>query len=740
MLGGERFAGRAVWRRRTHRAATVPGRAGGVRTTAQEVSERSQAELKHRELEQRFQRAFESAPFGMSLVSAQPESFGRFIQVNQAYCEMIGYPQEELLTMEVWSFPHPDDAVRYAEVMDGLIAGRAAALDFEVRGLRKDGSVIWVRQRRSLVRDDAGRPLYFFSHSEDVSQRRAEQAALAEATQRLHQSFENAPIGMALLSVDPADPCRYLEVNRAACRLTGYSREQMLQLRPQELMHPDDVADDARALQRLLAGDVESYEAEKRVIRPDGEVMWCLSQRSLVRDAEGKPLYCIAQVVDITARKRAEERLRYLVEHDSLTDLLNRRGFERALKRHFAAVRRDRRRSAVLLIDLDRFKYVNDTLGHAAGDELLRKVSAALVRRCRSGDILARLGGDEFAVILPEADATRARRVADDLCRVIREGAWLVRDDQIHVTASIGILELDATTRPSVQEAISAVDIAMYEAKEAGRDRAQLAAATAASQAAMQAQLAWSERLRNALRENAFVLYQQPILNLADGTIDRCELLLRLRDGDGTMIEPEVFLPVAEHFGLLLELDKWVVREAIRFAAAEQQAGRSVQIEVNLSGPSLTDASVLATIEDELRRTGVDPGGLIFEVTETVAIGNITEACRFAERLSRLGCAFALDDFGAGFSSFYYLKHLPFDYLKIDGEFIRNLTRDGADQHIVKAIVQMAVGLGKRTIAEFVEDAATLDLLREYGVDFAQGYHVGKPRPLAEHTSPTRGA
>jgi EAL domain-containing protein (putative c-di-GMP-specific phosphodiesterase class I) len=239
--------------------------------------------------------------------------------------------------------------------------------------------------------------------------------------------------------------------------------------------------------------------------------------------------------------------------------------------------------------------------------------------------------------------------------------------------------------------------------------------------------------LRIALRDNAFVLYQQPIMNLANRTIGRCEVLLRLRDGDGTMIAPAAFLPAAERFGLMHQIDQWVVWEATRFFAAEQHAGRTVHFAVNLSGSSLSDVGMLAFIEDAIRCTGVDPRALVFEVTESVAIGNIADACRFAKRLSSIGCAFALDDFGAGFSSLYYLKHLPFDYLKIDGEFILKLIGNAADQHIVKAIVQMAVGLGKETIAEFVGDAATVDLLRQYGVNFAQGYHIGRPRPLAEH-------
>ncbi|MGD0473152.1 MAG: EAL domain-containing protein [Candidatus Velthaea sp.] len=685
-------------------------------------------------LDNRFARAFESAPFAMSLVSARTESLGRYLQANQAYCEIVGYSQEELRAMTVWSVVHPDDAERYVEVVHDLIAGRATAVDWELRVLSRDGAVVWMRQRRSLVCDDAGNPLYLFSYSEDVTQRKAEQAAFTEATQRLHHCFENAPIAMVMLSIDPADSGRYLEVNRAACELTGYSREQMLELRNHDIIHPDD-RDDARAMQRLTDGDVDSYEAEMRIIRADGQIAWCLTKRSIVRHLDGKPFYCIAQVVDLTARKRAEERLQHLADHDLLTGLLNRRGFERALKGHLAELQRYRRRSALLLIDLDYFKYVNDTLGHAAGDELLRTISTALAQRCRSSDILARLGGDEFALILPEADATTAQDVADDLCLIIREKACVQDAPRMHVTASIGILPLDATTGMTAQEALVAVDIAMYEAKDAGRDRVRLATTTTESQASMQTQLACAERLRNALRDDAFVLYQQPIMNLAHGAIDRCEVLLRLRDGDGTVITPDAFLPVAERFGLMQQIDRWVIREAIRFVAVEHRADRNVQVSINLSGSSLTDLGVLACIEDELRRTGVDPRALVFEATETVAIRNIAQACRFAQRLADIGCAFALDDFGAGFSSFHYLKHLSFDYLKIDGEFICNLRQNPVDQQIVKAIVQMAVGLGKQTIAEFVGDAATVDLLRQYGVNFAQGYHIGKPRPLLEtHT------
>lgn len=690
------------------------------------------------QLEHCYQRAFESAPFGMSLISARPESLGRYIFTNQAYSSLTGYAREELTSMDIRSIIHPDDAEQYAAAESELADG-AAYVELECRICRRDGVVTWIRQRRSLIRDDEDRPLYFLSHSEDVSQRLADQAALAHTTERLQQSFENAPIGMALLSIDPADPGRYLQVNRALVQMTGYRRDQLLTLRSCDITHPDDLENDAQALQRLIERELESYEVEKRLIRADGQVVWCSIQRSLVHDSNGWPLYCVSQAVNVTERKRVEQQLLHLADHDGLTHLLNRRGFARTLRRHLAKTRRDGRRSAVLLIGLDRFKYVNDTLGYAVGDKVLRAVAAALVQLCPASDTLARLGGDEFAVILPELDATGATHFSNDLLGVIREAAGAESVLQVHASASVGIILLDGSTRMTTQEVLGAADIAMYQAKEAGRDRVQLAESTTASRGIMQAELAQGQRIREALRNNGFVLYQQPIMNLATGLMDSYELLLRLLDENGNVIAPGDFLGVAERFGLMPAIDRWVVREAIRFVAEEQRAGRSIRVEVNLSGPSMTDAGILECIEHELCATAIDPTSLIFEVTETVAISSMAEASLFALRVSKLGCAFALDDFGAGFSSFYYLKHLPFDYLKIDGEFVKNLTQNASDQHIVKAIVQIAAGLGKKTIAEFVGDDATVALLAEYGVNYAQGYRIGKPRPLAElYAAPVR--
>jgi EAL domain-containing protein (putative c-di-GMP-specific phosphodiesterase class I) len=277
----------------------------------------------------------------------------------------------------------------------------------------------------------------------------------------------------------------------------------------------------------------------------------------------------------------------------------------------------------------------------------------------------------------------------------------------------------------------------MYEAKEAGRDRCVLLDAAEGPQTEMRARLTWSERIRTALEEDGFELYQQPILDIRKGEVTHHELLVRLPGDGGELIPPGTFLYIAEQFGLIQSIDRWVVGQAMRLLKRLHADDNPVTLSVNLSGASITDASLLELVEDEIRTTGIDPHALIFEVTETAAIVNIEKARRFAERLGELGCAFARDDFGAGFGSFYYLKHLPFDYLKIDGDFIRQLPASKPDQLTVKAIVQIAHGLGKRTVAEFVGDEATLGLLGRFGVDFAQGYHTGRPLAVAETWPPT---
>jgi diguanylate cyclase (GGDEF)-like protein len=427
-------------------------------------------------------------------------------------------------------------------------------------------------------------------------------------------------------------------------------------------------------------------------------------------------------------RRRSEERLQYMADHDPLTGLLNRRRLEEELERHAAEVRRYGSTGALLLLDLDRFKHVNDVLGHKAGDELLVSVASLLRERLRSSDVVARLGGDEFALLLPRGGADEASKLADDLLTAVRERAVVVSAGQRRgITASIGIALFDDPAEATGDDVLLKADLAMYDAKEAGRDGAALATEEG-SERRTSWKLTWGKRIRRALIEDRFVLFAQPIKGVREDGIDRYELLLRLADDSGELIRPGDFLHIAERLDLVQEIDRWVVMQALELLG--QQPG--IALEVNLSARSVGDRVLLELIERGLTQHGVEPSRLVFEVTETAAVANFHRANRFARRLARLGCRFALDDFGSGFGSFYYLKHLPFDFLKIDGEFVRGCLVSRTDQLVIEAVVGIARGLGKQTIAEFVERAQIASFLERNGVDYLQGYWLGRPQPVAE--------
>jgi diguanylate cyclase (GGDEF)-like protein/PAS domain S-box-containing protein len=570
----------------------------------------------------------------------------------------------------------------------------------------------------------------------DVRGRRDELGAsevrpTADADAYLRNAFEDAPIGIALIGIEPGSEGRFLQVNRALCELTGYSQGELRQTDIYALLHPSDLATDVAAMARLKQGDVDGFQLEQRLLHAERHAIWVTLNASLVRDAAGNPLYCIRQLQDIEERKRYEGELGYLVEHDPLTGLLNRRGFVRELAHQMAYARRYGSGGAVLFLDIDDFKYVNDTLGHSKGDEVISDLARVVLERLRVTDIFARLGGDEFAVLLPDAVVGEAEMVSASLLEAVREGCGVSLGEGRQITMSAGITSFKDPSKDLLPDDILVdADVAMYSAKEGGKDR--VAVASAATKERMRSRVTWADRVRRAVHEGLFELYCQPIVDLASDRVSQWELLLRLPSDDGELILPAQFLYTAERSGLILDIDRWVLSQAMRLIAEQRDAGREIRLEVNVSGRSVGDTDLLSLIEQELDAKAIDPANLVLEVTETAAIANMDRARGFATRLRALGCRFALDDFGAGFGSFYYLKHIPFDYVKIDGEFIHDLPHSSTDQLILDSIVQMSRGLGKHTIAEFVSDGATLELLKTHGVDYAQGYHLGKPQPVAD--------
>jgi diguanylate cyclase (GGDEF)-like protein len=451
----------------------------------------------------------------------------------------------------------------------------------------------------------------------------------------------------------------------------------------------------------------------------------------MITASDGEARSFLLQVQDVTHRRRYEENLHYLATHDPLTGLHNRSSFAGQLDNHADVVRRYGSEGALLLLDLDHFKYVNDTLGHQAGDHVIARVAKVLAGRLRDSDVLARLGGDEFAVLLPKADAPSAQLVADDLLSSLRaERIAVPGTGDRTITASIGVAMFERTDGLTGEDVLVSADLAMYDAKEAGRNQIVLHIAGEHAQARMKGRVTWAQRIREAIDENRFALVAQPIIDLETGIATQFEVLLRMLDSHGDMIPPSAFLSTAERLGMIQEIDAIVVRNAIRAVAEAGEAIGDTRVEINLSGGSMGDPEILRVIERELRETGLDPGRVIFEITETAAIANIAKAREFSDELAKLGCRFALDDFGAGFGSFYYLKHVHFDILKIDGEFVREACATRTDRLVIQAVVAIAGGLGKQTVAEHVGDDATVTLLRALGVDYGQGYFLGEPQPL----------
>jgi diguanylate cyclase (GGDEF)-like protein len=409
--------------------------------------------------------------------------------------------------------------------------------------------------------------------------------------------------------------------------------------------------------------------------------------------------------------------LEHLAENDLLTGVFNRSRLLAELDRQISYAARYSRAGALLTLDIDNFKLANDTFGRAAGDVMLKAVSEILRGRARATDVVARLSGDEFAVILPEASEDEALVVASDIRSVLCE-----RQLGPPILVSIGIAVLTGDEEVGADDVLTRSQIALYQAKEEGGDRALVYSGQVTGA------LTWVQRIRTALSDDRFVLYGQPIADLRTGRITHHELLVRMLSEDGDIIPPAAFLPMAERFGVIGEIDRWVTRAGLRLAID----GEGVAI--NLSGYSIGDPSIVAEIRSAIA-DGVDPGKVIFDVTEASAMTKLEATRQFAGLLYGLGCSLALDDFGTGFSSFTFLKHIPARYLKIDMGFIRELASSRLDHQVVKSIVGIARCLDKRTIAEGVQDADTLGVLKAIGADYAQGFHFGAPKRLSPPTA-----
>jgi len=519
--------------------------------------------------------------------------------------------------------------------------------------------------------------------------------------------------------------------NQAANRLFGWAEHEVLGQNISVLIQRDIQAEPSSYLTRLLNNELDGLVGEEGEINGQrkGGVMFPMTIKISGMWLEGQRLYT-ALVADNSERKAMFEHLRAKTEHDDLTGIHNRSYFLAELERVVERARRTHHVSILLYIDLDNFKYVNDTLGHLAGDRLLIEVSQLLRKRTRRSDLIARLGGDEFSMLLYDTRAEEALAIAESFRKALAAYRFRQASEQVDVGCSIGAAMINAETR-SAEEVMSRADFACHLAKRAGRNRVHIFdVKDEANVTALSLDMGWSRRIKDAIEQNRFVLAGQPIVDTRNRQTSAHEILLRLRGEQGALIMPNGFLPAAERFGLSADIDRWVIVNAIRMLVEQRRESPDLRYSINLSGQTLSEPAVCDLVIHELRRTNLDPSALTFEVTETVAIANMALAETFLAKLQVIGCSTALDDFGAGMSSFAYLRELPVDYVKIDGRFVRNLAVNATDQAMVRAMNDIAHALGKKTIAEFVEDEDCFQLLREYGVDYAQGFHLGRPEVI----------
>ena len=495
-----------------------------------------------------------------------------------------------------------------------------------------------------------------------------------------------------------------LRLEEFDCTLEGYLAR----------VHPTDRSEVAKR----IGADLRTpgpFHSEYRIVRPDGAVRLLLVDGESVFEGD-RPVRVRVVCQDLTELRTVEARLEHLSDHDPLTGLLNRRRLVDEIDRELRYGTREDQAGALLLIDVDRFGFYNDSFGQPAGDTVLRSIAAAMADRLRATDVIARYGGDEFAAVLPEVSEADAIRIAEQLRARAADCA-----PEAPITVSIGVAMFRQGSEVLGDDVLTAADIALREAKQNGGNH------VAMYKGQPGANMSWVAQIRTALEDERFVLYGQPIVDLDGGLVSHHELLIRLLGVDGALVEPGAFLPSAERFGLVNQIDRWVLKQAIELA------GGGKRVALNLSALSIGDPQIVRTVRKAIDG-GLDPANLVFEITETAAVRNLAEARAFANELTGLGCDLAIDDFGTGFASFTYLKHIPSRYVKIDIEFIKDLASSETDRHVVASIVDVTRSLGKRTIAEGVEDGETLAAVRAAGVDFAQGHHLGRPGRLSAPT------
>jgi len=697
--------------------------------------ERRGAEDALRNSEVKFRGLFETMMEGVYQTSCD----GRILVANPAFVNLMGYASAE----ELYQVPaaalywYPSDRETFVRRVES--EGELRNEEYIFR--RKDGTMLVVMESSRVVREAHGRVTGYEGTLTDITERKKAETAIFQAKERAQVTLQS--IGDAVITTDSEGRIDYM--NPVAESLTGWeNREAQGQLIGDVLTVVDEatrVASESPIMRCLREGRVLGLSEHTVLVNRRGQELAIQDSAAPIRDRAGNLIGAVMVFHDVSKERRLHRALHYQASHDALTGLINRREFENRLTAAVENARQDTgSRHALLYLDLDQFKLVNDTCGHPAGDQLLKQITGVLQSRVRSGDTLARLGGDEFGILLQGCSLDQAMRIAETLRQAIRDFRFIWQDGVLEVGVSVGIVEITNDT-PTVANVMSAADVACYSAKDLGRNRVQLYKPDDVPE--RHREMHWVSKLARACDESRFELFYQPIVPIGppmvpgatthDHEREHFELMLRLRDESGALVTPAEFIPAAERYNVMPSIDRWVVRQALDRLVHRIGAGvKPFTIAVNLSGTSLNDERFLEYLIAELSSNELAAGAMCFEITETAAIANLGNVVYFMRELKARGCHFALDDFGSGLSSFMYLKTLPVDYLKIDGQFVENVTRDRVDRSMVEAISQVGKTMGIQTIAERVESAEVLAELRRLGVGYAQGFHIARPRSTKE--------
>ena len=652
----------------------------------------------------------------------------RILFANERSAELIGRPVAELVGKSLAELVAPEYAELVADNIRRRLAAEPAAERYEVEFADPHGQVSRLELAGKVVRY-RGEPAVLFTAVEMVAR-----GARGQERGRTQATLDS--LGDGLVTTDTYGRIDYL--NRAAELLLGRSLAEVGGKPFAEVVTVVDEAERkalADPVRQCLAAGVKVSLGRRAVMiaRPDGAERSIELTAAPLAGERGETSGAVVLLHDVTELRGIARQMSYQASHDALTGLVNRREFERRLQEALDLARNSGQTHVLCYLDLDRFKAVNDTSGHMAGDNMLREVAALVKDAVRDSDTVARIGGDEFAMLLVGCPLEKAIQIADDVSTAIRDYRFVWKDKIFSIGVSIGLVELGRESG-GLEDVMSAADSACYVAKSQGHGVVHVYSSRDEAVARHRGEIQWLQRLQHALRDGRFVLYTQPIVAALATTVrgPALEMLVRLLGDDGAVIVPGEFLKAAERYRLMPLLDRWVVQTtlaALGRGALKLPPGRSLGI--NISGQTLGDTQFLEFVVECLDRTGVAPTQVCFEVTEAAVVANLDHARRFIDVLHGMGCTFALDDFGSGLGSFANLKTLAMDYLKIDGLYMRNLARDTVNQAMVSAMIKLARTLDFQVIAEQVEDQPSLDAARRMGMDFVQGYVIARPAPLA---------